>query len=352
MHHPISGYSGTSVNYDRHNRDNRAEYAPKMLDKNPISVNEAKAASEVEAPSKAINFDVDALVDQIWGFARQRITDAKANGASEQELDKMFAAAEKGVKQGFGEAKDILEGLGQLDEPLALKINSAFGQIMDRLDDQDLTVGSKVTLPSPAQAKPIAAPVDRQINMYQYERQTFSLNLTTNQGDQILIRSVAESESTLEDKRFGRESSTVWGSQQSSGFQLIIKGDLNEQEAADLDALLAQVNEVANEFYEGDYQKAFDMASELNINGSSLRSMDLSMKEVEAKGVGVYADVAEQPSRLPKGLQPLKEYADKLIANQDKWFERFNSRESFLSAVEHHPMNNGKLFDTLSSLLS
>jgi hypothetical protein len=264
----------------------------------------------------------------------------------------MWAAAEKGVKQGFSEAKDVLDDMGELDDALKLKIDSAFGQIMDKLADRDLSATPEKSNPVEVRPQPISAPIDRQINMYQYERQTFSLNLTTNQGDQILIRSVAESESTLEDKRFGRESSTQWGNHQTSGFQLVIKGDLNEKEAADLDKLLAQVNEVANEFYEGDYQKAFDMASDLNINGSSLRSMDLSMKEVEAKGVGVYADVAEQPSRLPKGLQPLKEYADKLVANQEQWYERFQSKESFMKAIENHPMNNGKLFDTLSGLLS
>ncbi|MDN3649385.1 DUF5610 domain-containing protein [Reinekea marina] len=354
MHHPISGYSGTTVNYDRPNRDQRAEAANRMLDKNPISVNQAQEAETVEAPSKAINFDVDALVDQIWGFAQQRISDAKANGASEDQIESMFEAAEQGVKQGFGEAKEILDELGQLDEPLTMKIDSAFGQIMDRLDEQDLSVPSNRSEPiqAPIQRSSASSNVDRQINMYQYERQTFSLNLTTNEGDKIMIRSVAESSSTLEDKRFGRESSTVWGSQQSSGFQLMIKGDLNEQEAADLDALLAQVNEVANEFYEGDYQKAFDMATELNIDGSSMRSMDLNMKEVEAKGVGVYAEVAEQPAKIPAGLSPLKEYAEKLLASQEQWFEQFNSRDAFLTVIENHPMNRGELFDTLSSLLS
>lgn len=304
------------------------------------------------ATSRADNFNVDALVEQIWGFASARIATAQANGASDSELESLWQSAEKGVKQGFGEAKDYLEGLDAMDDPLTLKINSAFGQIIDKLSARDLSA----VVPSPA--TPTAAPAQaesaqqRVANLYQYERQSFALNLTTEQGDQILIRSVAEQEARLEDQQFGRNSSTNWGSRQSNEFSLVIKGDLNEQEAADLDLLLAQVNELAAEFYEGDYDTAFKMAADLNIDGTSLKSLDLSMKEVEQKSVSVYSQTSDLPARLPKGLEPLRQYAEKLVAAQRQWTEKFNAPEEFLQTLQNHPTNHGRLGQIASLLLA
>lgn len=324
------------------------------FDQNPVSKNSqgVESSDAAESSSRADNFNVDALVKQIWGFASGRIEQAQASGASEEELESLWSAAERGVKQGFGEARDVLESLGELDEPLEMKISSAYGQILDRLSERSLEVDeSAVSANQAIVAEQADKPIDRYIKLEQYERQTFSLNLTTNEGDEILIRSVTSEASTAEDLRFGRLSSTQWSTAQSSEYQLIIKGDLNEQEAADLDALLADVNKLAAEFYEGDYETAFKMASDLSIDGSSLRSLDLSMQEVEVKGAGVYAQTAGQPASLPQGLQPLREYAEKLMAAQERWSERFDAPKEFLNTLSNHPSNKGGLGNLAKQLL-
>ncbi len=353
IHSQYSSYSESHYSSRSNHRSDhvsREHHLPKELqsskdlDQQPISTHEVE---DSEAVSRASNFDVDALVNQIWDFASARIATAEAGGASESELDDMWKAAEKGVSQGFGEAKDILEDMGQLDEALGYKIDTAYGEIMDKLGDRSTAKEpnmAEVNLPKVQKAP------DRLVEIQQYERQTFSLNLRTNEGDKIQIRSVVESSSSLEDSRFGNKSSTVWGNQQSSGFELIIKGDLNDQERSDLDTLLAEINDLAYEFYEGDYETAFNMAQELNIDGSSLKSMRLSMTEVEQKAASVYSEAAEKPTVLPKGLTSLREYADKLIAAQNKWASNFNSPDSFLESLSNHPKNHGSL-EYVSKLL-
>jgi len=315
--------------------------------------NATDAAAQAAPASRAEQFNVDALVEQIWGFASARIASAQAKGASEAELESLWQSAEKGVSQGFGEAKDYLDSQDSLDDPLTLKINSAFGQIMDKLSARDLSAVAPSAPTSAPETRPSSSSAAQRVaSLYQYERQTFALNLTTEQGDQIMIRSFAEQESTVEDQQFGRHSTTSWGSRQSNDFSLVIKGDLNEQETADLDKLLAQVNELAAEFYDGDYDTAFNMAAALNIDGSSLKSLDLSMKEVEHKGVSVYSQTADQPARLPKGLEPLKQYAEQLIAAQEQWAEKFNAPEEFLQMLQNHPTNHGRLGQIAHHLLS
>jgi hypothetical protein len=329
------------------------------LDRNPVSthdLSETQTVEQPEKPDRASMFDVDDLVDQIWGFASARIAKAESNGASEEELGSLWRAAEKGVTEGFGEAKDILESLGELDDPLKLKIDSAFGQIMDKLGERSTDV---LPVSQPVQeervqtrSQPEAAGRNRAISLYQYERQTFSLNLTTAQGDEILIRSVAEQESNADDLKFGRLSSTSWSHSETSGFSLVIKGDLNEQESNDLDALLAQVNELAEEFYEGDFETAFNMAKDLNIDGTTLQSMDLNLKEIEHKGASVYAQTAGESTSLPRGLEPLKAYAEKLMAAQNNWADTFNSPKDFLNVLENHPTNKGSMGYAVKMLMA
>lgn len=337
----------STVAYDNNARNARG-VVPKEMDSNPISVTSTRDSAEV-APSRADSFDVDALVKQIWSFTSGRLAQAEASGASDKQMNSMWQAAEKGVKTGFSEAKEALEDLGQLDDALKMKIDTAFGQIMDKLSERDLSNVSNVD--SQPKSETLPAAMDRRIGVAQYERQTFSLDLKTNQGDTILIRSVAENKSTLDDQRFGSTSSTRWTTASSNGFELIIKGDLNDQERADLDALLAQVNEVANEFYTGNYDTAFSMASDLSIDGSSLKTMDLNLTEVKSQAVGVYAAMADDRPTLPKGLNALKEYADKLVDAQTNWQKRFDSSDSFIEAMKNHPVNDGSLTQRMMSLL-
>lgn len=327
------------------------------LDQPPVSTQGAEtteSTKDAEATSSAAqNFNVDALVDKIWSFASERIADAKAEGASEEELTAMWEAAEKGIQQGFAEAKDVLSSMGEDSDDLTMKIDSAYGQLLDKLNERNLDAASAPTAAQPP-AEPAAQgspSIDRMIQIQQYERQTFSLDLKTSQGDTIQIRAVSESVANLSDSRFGQQASTQWSSLEQGGYSLMVKGDLNEQEMADLEALLSDVNDLAAEFYEGDYQTAFNMAKELNIDGTSLKSMDLSMQEVEQKGASVYAETAGETIKLPKGLEPLQQYAEKLMQAQEKWQERFDARGEFLKTLGNHPMNRGEMSSIAEQLL-
>ena len=340
----------SSVSYSSHQSRFESQSYSKV-DQQPISTRGAQETeSSKDAASKADNFDVDALVNQIWSFASARIAKAEADGASPDEVDNMRNAAKKGVIAGFGEAKDILEGLGELSDPLKLKIDSAFGQIIDKLDDRSIDLKKETSqMPVAVKSKPLST--NRGIQLYQYERETFALNLTTAQGDKIQIRAINEQESQADDLMFGRQSSTYWGTSSHQGYSLIIKGDLNAQETEDLDALLADVNALASEFYEGDYETAFMMAKELNIDGTSLRTMELNLQEVQQKGASVYSEMAGQTSTLPRGLEPLKAYAEKLMAAQEKWASKINSADDFLKTMSHHPLNHGPMAEAAKLMM-
>lgn len=418
---PTSSQSTVTVSY-QYQYENRQTVtkgeAPPVSVKTPDTVD---SPDEASAPSRAERFDVDAVVDTVYQFAANRVAEAQADGATEAEIEALWTQAREGVEQGFAQAREQLDALGVLDEPLSLKISSAYGQLMDKMQpepefddmddiddlaeevildevvgEDDSDTAPPVNTPPVNQAPddgsddddapPVSQPgtgnpvagsevrswqsqtqrseerfevgrnesqgPDRAISLYQYERETFSLDLTTAEGDTIRIRSVNEQVSNADDWRFGSLSATRWSTDQSSGYELYIDGDLNDQERADLDALLAEVNELAAEFYDGDYETAFDMAQAISIDGTTLRSMDLNMQESTQKSANVYAEMAGQTTRLPAGLEALRDYSEKLLAAQERWQARFDAAQGLFDALNNHPMNQGQLAQKAMAMLS
>ena len=304
----------------------------------------AGAATDVTKTSDATSkFDVDALVNNLWGFMKGRIAEAQAKGASEQELEKMWQAAERGLKQGFGEAKDILKSMGKLSDSLGGKIDQAYGRLTDALEARDLSAMATVTGEQ-------SGAVGRKIDIYQYQERSFSLDLKTREGDSVTIRVVSSQEAAASQRSGEGWSAIQWGRTDMAGFDVMIEGNLNEQERADIEALLGQVNELANDFYSGNFDLAWEKAQALNIEGTSLLSMDLNLRSVEAKGVGVYEQVSGDKT-LPKGLSPLVQYAKDLVNAQKDWQQRFDSSTGLLKALENHPLNKGGLGNMARALL-
>jgi hypothetical protein len=293
------------------------------------------------------NFDVDGLVANLWGFMQGRLAEAQASGASESEMDKMWQAAEKGLRQGFGQAREALEAMNKMNDGLESKIDAAYQGLTDILEARDLTAKAPVT---EAPSGDNLATDNRRISLYQYREQTFELNLKTSEGDRIRIQVRNTDEAGADFQRNQSGESLSWGRTGSSDFKLQIQGDLNDTERADLNALLGQVNDLANEFYDGDMALAWEKAQALSIDGTSLASMDLRMRDVEAKGVAAYQSAGGE-QQLPRGLEALRDYARDMVAAQQQWIDRFDSRDAFPEALKNNPMNDGRLEAFTRSLL-
>lgn len=304
-----------------------------------------RADQAAPAPGKA--FDVDGLVKNLWSFMQGRLAQAEASGASEAEMEKMWQAAEKGLKQGFGEARDALQAMNKMNDGLDAKIDSAYQGLTDILESRDLSAKAPVT---ETPDEDTVATENRRISVYQYQEQSFSLNLKTLEGDSIRIQVRNTEEAGADFRRNQSGESLSWGRTNSNDFQLMIEGDLNETERADLNALLVDVNELANEFYDGDMALAWEQAQALSIDGTSLASMDLRMREVEAKGVAAYQSASSE-TQLPRGLESLRDYARDMLAAQQEWLDRFNSRDALPETMKNHPLNDGRLEAFTRSLL-
>jgi hypothetical protein len=106
---------------------------------------------------------------------------------------------------------------------------------------------------------------------------------------------------------------------ESTQYQFSVKGELDEGEIDALQQMVRDISGVADEFFNGDVQKAFEQSTSIRFDASELSSMDLSMSYSRSLSrAASYEQVGnlEQPADKP-GLrlgQLMKDLAESVGA--------------------------------------
>ena len=142
--------------------------------------------------------------------------------------------------------------------------------------------------------------------------ESFSLQLVTQEGDTVEINFGSSSQLQqaygARNTASGSEEYYSLESRSSSEFGFSVKGDLNTDE---LDAIISLVNDIstlADDFFSGDLQSAWDQAGDLAFDASQLASMDLSLEQSTSyTAVEKYREVQALDQPHPgrgRGVQP------------------------------------------------
>ncbi|SEP78314.1 hypothetical protein SAMN05421693_1062 [Ectothiorhodospira magna] len=223
---------------------------------------------------KAEDYTPEKVADRITQFVEMGLANARARGASEAQLQSMHNSAIKGAERGFREARDILEGLNLLN-----------GHIAEQVDETErLTFKGLAALAPNGQGQ--LSSMSHLSVMQRYSRaESLEMTLTTREGDKVTIQFQSATDIQA---RGGMHSdgnqSMQWldvSRAEQSGYRFSVQGNLNAQELEAIENLVRDVSNLANEFFNGDVQKAFDMIPDLRFDSSQLASMDLRMTRVE-----------------------------------------------------------------------
>nr|WP_240545040.1 DUF5610 domain-containing protein [Ectothiorhodospira shaposhnikovii] len=224
---------------------------------------------------KAEDYTPDKVADRITQFVEMGLANARARGASEEQLQSMYDSAMKGVERGFREAREILDGLNLLN-----------GRIAEQVDEtQRLTFEGLAALAPNGQGQSLSSLTNLSV-MQRYSRaESLELTLTTREGDKVTIQFQSATDIQARGGMRGDGNQSMqWldvSRAEQSGYRFSVQGDLNAQELEAIENLVRDVSNLANEFFNGDVQKAFEMVPDLRFDGSQLASMDLSMTRVE-----------------------------------------------------------------------
>ena len=185
--------------------------------------------------------------------------------------------------------------------------------------------------------------------------ETFSLSITTREGDQVQV-DVRQMLAGLQarDMRFAGAATpqgvAVVGTQAEleagmfeARFGLHVRGDLNEREMVALKQIFEQVGRLADEFYGGDVEGALKVAQQLRADPSQIGALDLDITQrftqVQARhqAVAAYVAVAQDAQKGPwppvKAAQQVARYwaqVEQVQATIRETFRRFSLSIEFM----------------------
>lgn len=162
----------------------------------------------------------------------------------------------------------------------------------------------------PAAAKP---PADKQVattasaaSLSWQRTERTSLYLTTQEGDVVELDIAARDCASTSAAQASDGSTEVAQFDLSSSSKLklsfSVKGDLNTDELAAISDVIAQVGELADDFFNGGLSEAFATAESLAIDGSQLANVALRMSVREQftySGAAFGPTIKTLPSRMP-----------------------------------------------------
>jgi hypothetical protein len=134
----------------------------------------------------------------------------------------------------------------------------------------------------------------------------FSFELTTREGDKVRINaSASQSMGLAYNAVVNRDSQSldVAGRYNSSqSFSLEIQGDLSEEELGAINELLGKVNNLADDFYAGNLDEAWNQALSLGFDREQISDYSLSLTQVEVQVVQATQYAPETGVGVPPSL--------------------------------------------------
>lgn len=225
----------------------------------------------------ANDFTPEKVSDRILGFVESALARVPAG----EERDKLMEQARKGIDQGFGEAREILQEIGVLQGKVKNDIDKTYDLIQTGLD--------RLENPDGEGALSIQEAVSEQFSA-QRSRGT-SVEIFTQDGDKVSINVYKEESYSASQAYASDGNTTVQGYSQSyssfSSLQYSVEGDLDDDEKAAIEDLLSQVKDVAADFYNGNLEDAFNKAMDIGFDTDELAKFSVNMNQFESQQVAV-----------------------------------------------------------------
>lgn len=290
---------------------------------------------------EADDFSPEAVTDRIMGFIEGRIDAARADGATDEEIESMFGQAMKGLEQGLKEAKEIITSLemfdgevkdnffatvSMLDERMSALEKSITGEDADDDGDDESSGGLNIQEALSSLPRGNERYTAQANALFFSEDSQFDMKVTTQDGDLVTIHVGAGQSIDYQSGSVSTPRGSVSGYEleQSSYYDLSfsVEGDLDEGELAALNDLFSQVNDIADSFYSGDVGGAFEQALAVGYDSEELAGFAVNMTHSEVVAVAAYQEVAtldQSPTENPlQGMMDkLSDFASRVLNAQE-----------------------------------
>lgn len=285
------------------------------------------------------NFDAETVIKNVSSFIDRAVERARAAGATDAELVRIREQSLAGMEKGFKDAQDIIKGLGLMSDELTSVLDNAKKTIREMVES-----GKSINAKVVESATAVMAKSKQVTN-------DFSFTLKTREGDVITINASQQKSASMAamsaNNNGAKMLAAMWETNSSEQFSFSVKGDLNADELRAIEALLKDIGKIADKFFSGRYEQAFEKAKALQLDSSTLASMSMNM--TQTKAVAEYNAVSSGGARS-EWMAPIREYAQALADMQRKQPEVL-ARPAWLDALNSHPKKNSAMIDFAKALM-
>ncbi|MBF7074963.1 DUF5610 domain-containing protein [Glaciecola sp. MH2013] len=289
---------------------------------------ESEEGSEKNPKSKATDntqlFDFEEVAKNVLNFVGGVINKAASSGSSDEKLNSLFEQARFGVDKGIALARQELSN--SINDDIEKGINASRDTIFDGIDKLENNIF------------PVAE--DEQIGLntaLEAKRSELSeFYVRTRDGDEVTIQfGLSQS---LDSRSFISTESGVSNTilKESQSFSLAISGELDDEELKAIGDLVAQADDIANSFYRGDIEKAFEDSLNVGFDNKELASFAFQLTQAESyQKVQKYGEIQQYSNddtdlKAPKAVA---QYLNKLLDGLDQAQETLESQGDFKSVI-------------------
>lgn len=216
-----------------------------------------------------------------------------SNGADSESLQSRLTAGREGFEKGFGQAVEDLKDLGMLSDEVQAEIDKTYAMVTAGLDvlGEQIANGEALDFSSVFAADESAAPVTAGTavqtvqTVQQSESRSFSLQLTTLDGDVVTVNVAQAAMRAMTREQSADGTATSGVSMNSKGFEFSVEGNLDEAEFGAISDLMSQLKELSSSFFAGDMGTALAQAQALTYNNSEIAGFDLNLQHSRAQRV-------------------------------------------------------------------
>ena len=251
-------------------------------------------------------FDAESVANNILGMIQRRLKQAEEEGADQTQLDGLREQAKTGIEQGIKEAREVLEGLGMLTEPVQLGIDQ-----LQQLLSEGLAGDSKNPVSS---EQPVRFESLQQLTRQRVET-SFELEINTRDGDIVKLRfqqldsreDVAAYQASAEGEAYAVRHSVTSMTQ----YALSVEGELDEAELSAISDLATKLQQLSDDFFTGDAATAFEQGLQLGFDPEQIAGFAFELQQSRSSSaVTRYQQIDALDTRSRPSLPGLNQVGD------------------------------------------
>ena len=286
-------------------------------------------------------FDFEKVARNVLGFVSSVIRGAAEGGADDEKLNSLFSQAREGVSKGFAMAEKDLAGF--MNEELEEGISNSRTLIDNGIDDLENDIFNRNNMFAVGEINALSASDAKSGNILIRTKDGDEVTLSFESAKKLSMASSSVTYDSTNDSADSNEGTNVssslslyYESYERSGIHFSLKGEIDEDEMNAIAELVGKVQDLADTFYSGDLDHAFEQALNLGFDEKELVGYALQLNRTTQtevvktyENIQHYSEQGDAENQYGNVVSPIAQYLEKMIST-------FNDSKNLLESGDDY----------------